>query len=88
MGVITYERISINGCELIKMKLETQEVLLKAYAQLQLIIDDLYSAHDRAVANNDDDDASLLVSRADLLFEEAENLNIIISEMEISNENS
>ena len=70
------------------MRSETREVLLKAYAQLQLIIDELYSAHDKAVANNHDDDASFIVSRADILFEEAENLNIIISEMEITNENS
>ncbi|BAZ11355.1 hypothetical protein NIES4071_31810 [Calothrix sp. NIES-4071] len=64
------------------MKLETREVLLRAYAQLQRIIDELYEAHDRAVANNDDDDASLLVSRADKLYEEAENLNLIITELE------
>lgn len=64
------------------MKPETRDVLLKAYAKLQLIIDELYDAHDKAVANHDDEDASLLVSRADKLYEKAENLNLIISELE------
>lgn len=36
----------------------------------------------RATANDDDEDASLLVSRADRLYEEAENLNLRISELE------
>lgn len=64
------------------MKLETRNVLLRAYAQLHQIIEDLYNAHDNAVANNDDEDASLLVSRADRLYEEAENLYLVISELE------
>jgi copper oxidase (laccase) domain-containing protein len=64
------------------MKPETRNVLLKAYAQLQIIIDELYQAHDNAVANDDDEDASILVSRADKLYEEAENLYLVISELE------
>ena len=64
------------------MKLETRNVLLKAYVKLEKIIDELYDAHDKAVANDDDEDASLLVSRADRLYEEAENLNLVISELE------
>ena len=64
------------------LKQTTFNALLKAYAQLQRIIDELYSAHDEAAANDDDEDASLLVSRADKLYEEAENLNFIISELE------
>lgn len=64
------------------MKSETRNVLLQAYAQLQEIIDELYEAHDRAIANNDFDDANLLASRADILYEEAENLEIVISEQE------
>jgi len=64
------------------MKPATRNVLLKAYAQLQDIIDELYEAHDMAIANNDFDDASLLASRADRLYEEAENLEIVISEQE------
>ena len=64
------------------MKPETRNVLLKAYAQLQIIIDELYEAHDNAVANDDDEDASILVSRADKLYEEGENLYLVISELE------
>ncbi|GAA6616846.1 hypothetical protein [Scytonema sp. NUACC26] len=43
------------------MRLETRNVLLKAYAQLHRIIADLYDAHDTASANDYDEDASLLV---------------------------
>ncbi len=64
------------------MKSETRNVLLKAYAQLHKIIEELYEAHDKAIENNDFDDASLLASRADRLYEEVENLEIIISELE------
>ncbi len=64
------------------MKPKTRDALLKAYAQLHKIIEDLYEAHDNAVSNNDDDDASLLVSRADRLYVEVENLELVISEME------
>jgi len=35
------------------MKLETRNALLKAYAQLHQIIEDLYLAHDNAVVNAD-----------------------------------
>lgn len=64
------------------MKQTTLDALLKAYAQLHQIVEELYIAHDNAVANNDDEDASLLVSRADKLYEEVENLELIISELE------
>lgn len=64
------------------MKPETRNALLKAYAQLHKIIEELYQAHDNAVSNNDDEDASLLASRADKLYEEVENLEIVISEQE------
>ncbi len=64
------------------MKQTTLDALLKAYAQLHQIVEGLYEAHDNAVANNDDEDASLLVSRADKLYEEVENIELIISELE------
>ncbi|MBW4596197.1 MAG: hypothetical protein KME46_25665 [Brasilonema angustatum HA4187-MV1] len=51
------------------MKSETRNALLKAYAQLHQIIEELYEAHDKAIENNDFDDASLLASRADRLYE-------------------
>jgi phage shock protein A len=64
------------------MKPETRNILLRAYAQLQRIIDDLYEASDNALENNDVEDASLLATRADKLYEEAENLEFVISELE------
>jgi hypothetical protein len=64
------------------VKPETRNVLLRAYAQLQQIIDDLYEASEKALENNDLEDASLLESRADKLYEEGENLEIVISELE------
>ncbi|MDF5732975.1 MAG: hypothetical protein PUP92_34540 [Rhizonema sp. PD38] len=64
------------------MKPETRNTLLRAYVQLQKIIDDLYEASDKALENNDLEDASLLESRADKLYEEGENLEFVISELE------
>lgn len=64
------------------MKPETRDVLLRAYAQLQIIIDDLYEAAQKALENNELEDASLLESRADKLYEEGENLEIVILELE------
>jgi cob(I)alamin adenosyltransferase len=64
------------------MKPETRNILLKAYAELHKIIEDLYEASDKALENNDFDDATLLSSRADKLYEEVENLEIIILELE------
>ncbi|MEH2286273.1 hypothetical protein [Nostoc sp.] len=51
------------------MKSETRSVLLKAYTELHKVVEELYQAHDRAIENNDFDDASLLASRADRLCE-------------------
>lgn len=64
------------------MKSETRNALLKAYAQLQQIIDDLYEASDNALESDEFEDASLLATRADKLYEEAENLEFVISELE------
>lgn len=41
-----------------KMKPETRNALLKAYTQLQQIIDDLYEAVDNALENDDFESAS------------------------------
>ncbi|MBR8839929.1 MAG: hypothetical protein DSM106950_39515 [Stigonema ocellatum SAG 48.90 = DSM 106950] len=49
---------------------------------MQQIIDNLYEASDKALENNDVEDASLLATRADKLYEEAENLEFVISELE------
>ena len=64
------------------MEPETRNALLKAYTQLQQIIDDLYEAADHALENDDFESASLLATRADKLYEEAENLEFVISELE------
>ncbi|MEH2081974.1 MAG: hypothetical protein V7K89_18955 [Nostoc sp.] len=64
------------------MKSETRNVLFKVDAELHKLIEELYEADDRAIEDNDFDDASLLASRADRLYEKVENLEIIISELE------
>jgi hypothetical protein len=64
------------------MKLETYNILLNAYTQLEQITSELYNAADNAVENGDFDDASLLQTRADILYEQLENLDVVISELE------
>lgn len=70
------------------MKQTTRDALLKAYAQLHQIVEDLYEAHDDAVVNNDDERASLLISRANKIYDEAENIENIISQDGNKNENN
>ncbi|MBD2498165.1 hypothetical protein [Nostoc sp. FACHB-280] len=64
------------------MKPETKNILSNVYDQLQVIAAQLYLAADQALQNDDFDDASLLQSRADKIYEEAENIEILISELE------
>lgn len=64
------------------MRVEIRDALLRACIQLHLIIDDLFNVHDIAVANDDDDGASLLISRINILYEQAENISIVIREQE------
>lgn len=64
------------------MTSETLNVLLKVYTQLEQITTELYNAADAAVERGDFDGVSLLQSRADILYEQMENLNIVISELE------
>lgn len=66
------------------MKIETYNILLNAYAQLEQITLELYNAADNAVENDDLSDASLLQSRADILYEQLVNLDTVISEHEES----
>lgn len=63
------------------MKQTTIEALSSAFEQLQDLIEHLYTAAQVALDNDDFSDASLLQSRADRLYEEAEQLDVIISEM-------
>ena len=64
------------------MKPNTIAALLQAYTRLQQTAAELYEAAEAALENDGFDDASLLASRADKLYEEAENLDILISELE------
>lgn len=64
------------------MKQETFTILSSAYTQLQQIAAQLYTAAEVALQNDDFDDASLLQSRADKIYEEAENLDALIIELE------
>lgn len=50
--------------------------------QLQQIAAQLYTAAEQALQNDDSDDANLLQSRADKIYEEAENLDTWIYELE------
>lgn len=60
----------------------TREALERAYLSLQRIIANLYAEADDAVAAGDYNDASLLQSQADMLYQAAENLGSIIVEQE------
>jgi hypothetical protein len=64
------------------MKPETRNALLQAYFGLQQVVFDLYAASEAAFENDDLNDASLLGSRADKLYEEVENLDVLLIEME------
>ncbi|WP_298914797.1 hypothetical protein [uncultured Nostoc sp.] len=64
------------------MKPETRDALLQAYFGLQRVVFDLYAASEAAFENDDLNDASFLGSRADKLYEEVENLDVLLIEME------
>jgi hypothetical protein len=58
------------------------DALIQALYRLQQIGSDLYDASDAASEAGDLSEASLLQSVADKLYEDAENLDILIAEME------
>lgn len=62
------------------MKPRTEQKLLEAYDQLQTTAAFLYEAMREAAEIEDHLDASLLEAMADKIFEEAENINTLISE--------
>jgi hypothetical protein len=64
------------------MKQTTIDALMRAYVQLQVIVQELYEAQQVALDNNDLPDVSLLGIRADKLYDEAINLEHIINELE------
>lgn len=64
------------------MKQSAINALVQALYRLQQIGSDLYDASDAASEQGDLSEAALLQSVADKLYEDAENLDILISEME------
>ncbi|MBR8841154.1 MAG: hypothetical protein DSM106950_46240 [Stigonema ocellatum SAG 48.90 = DSM 106950] len=64
------------------MKPKTLNALLRVYDRLDEITRELNNLADEAVLAGDYEDASLLQARADILYEQMENLDIVISEHE------
>lgn len=64
------------------MKQSTFEALLRVYNRLDEIVKELNNLSDNAVDSGDYDDASLLQARADILYEQMINLDVVISELE------
>ncbi len=64
------------------MKQTTIDALLRLYDQLEEITTELYNLVDAALETRDYEDASLLQARADILYEQMENLDVVISEHE------
>jgi uncharacterized protein YgfB (UPF0149 family) len=62
------------------MKQATRDALNRAYVKLQRLVDELYDEVNKAVENEDFDDASLLEARAEILFEQAEAISAVIME--------
>jgi ferritin len=56
--------------------------LLEAYTKLEKIVEKLNDLADDAVLSEDYEGANLLQSRADILFEQMINLDVVISEHE------
>ena len=70
----------------IKIKKGTKEVLERVYSALIEMIAELYAQAEIAVAEDNYNDASLLFSQADRLYQVAENLEALIAEQEENNE--
>ena len=64
------------------MKPKTLNELLRVYDQLDGIVSHLNNLADEAVLEGDYEDGSLLKARADILYDQMENLDIVISEYE------
>lgn len=62
------------------METRTISALVRAYLSLEQTAIDLYEEFELAVGNDNYNDASLLESQADKVYELAENLSIIIRE--------
>lgn len=64
------------------IKKRTQEVIERAYLSLQQIIAELYIEAENAVIAGNYNDASLLFSQADKLYQATEDLGIMLAEQE------
>lgn len=64
------------------MEQRTIDALIIAYRDLEKIAEHLYDESQLALELDLDNDASLLISQADKVFELAENLSVVISEQE------
>jgi hypothetical protein len=65
-----------------KIEDRTIQALEGAYSALQQIVINLYAEADNAVAQDNYNDASLLQSQGDKLYETLENLGVVIEEQE------
>jgi hypothetical protein len=65
-----------------KIEDRTIQALEDAYGALQQIVINLYAEADNAVAQDNYNDASLLQSQGDKLYETLENLGVVIEEQE------
>ena len=75
-------KIKSSSCEGKVIEERTLEALERAYLSLQARVINLYAEAERAVAKENYNDASLLQSQADRLYETMENLGIVIAEQE------
>jgi len=68
--------------EVNKIEDKTIQALSNAYNSLQQIVINLYAEADNAVGEGNYNDASLLQSQGDKLYETLENLGVVIEEQE------
>jgi len=64
------------------LKQTTLNSLKRLYEKLEVITRELYDLAEIELELEDFDDASLLQTRADILYEQMENLDVVISELE------
>jgi len=64
------------------LKPKTLNALLRVYDQLDVITRHLYDLAEIELELDAFDDASLLQTRADILYEQMENLAVVIAELE------
>ncbi|GAA6619265.1 hypothetical protein [Scytonema sp. NUACC26] len=63
------------------MQQKTLDALFRVYAKLEEITNELYNLADDAVDEGNFNDASILQARANILYEQMENIDVVISEL-------